>query len=429
MAVGGVDGPRQVLPRHVEYARAGPAGDVGERDRLRHDGGAGRRGQRAAAATAAARDVAEARTHDVAEPATKEEVDEEVDGGVEDLERVGNEHDVEARRAARAKAVAEDDLRHLAGRLARHEDDDDDDHHQRDVVVVGGLAADEAAAAGARHAVRQHDARVDDGEEEEWREEGKDVVEDVGVDDGVEAALAERRPLPRHVVARPPVDGDLEETRDVVENGGDGDGGDLATDEAGHAEGGRSIRQADGDAAVGGDDDRQPDGERLRHVEEREGVDAHREEDDAGEGGVGRRGGGREAADGVQRVVCEPEGEEEAVGDRERAEEERRDAGRLVATQREERDGVADEAGDAKRDADDAVEQEAEQVARGGEARRRRRGVRRDGKVGDAVAEGQRCRRRRRRDARHVEERARCVHRDVVEVASSRSLPGAAIYR
>jgi len=107
----------------------------------------------------------------------------------------------------------------------------------------------------------------------------------------------------------------------------------------------------------GQSDHGQPDGPRLRGVEDGERVDA-----DVGQ--HGRVGRVREPQDVSQRVVDQPERQEQVVGQRQRHQLERGDRSLRVVAEDRGRDEVSDKSDDADDAGDDSVEEEREVVAR-----------------------------------------------------------------
>ena len=205
----------------------------------------------------------------LAELASEEAVDEEVAGGVEDDEEVGEDEEVEAGRLREDGRVdGVDDVDAEGGHGADEEDEDDCERNDGEVLLASlpRLHREPAAAAAAQ---RRHEARVEEDEQAEREEEEEDGVEDARVDVAVERRLRDgrlgelRRAVGHHL------DVELKVARRVVGGGGDDDDGDGAADARQRADGGGAQREADGDVALGGHEHRQPDGDHLRGHEHR----------------------------------------------------------------------------------------------------------------------------------------------------------------
>ena len=108
---------------------------------------------------------------DVSEALAEQEVDEEVDGRVEDLECVGDVDEVVDELGAVLVLVPPHDLHDPRRRLAQHEDDDDNDHDERDVVLVVTPTTRHSPSSLLRRAVRNNDLCVDEGQNEQWQDE------------------------------------------------------------------------------------------------------------------------------------------------------------------------------------------------------------------------------------------------------------------
>ena len=159
---------------------------------------------------------------------TCEDVNDEVHGGVEDGQGVADGRVVVVPPAADPRLLVDDGPEdHVdEGRgLADDEDAHDDDQDQGDVLLVPALPhlGPTSLASLQRH--DQPDVEEDD--REEWPAVNEDRVENVGVDDTVELVAAERADL-EHVLGRVVAHAHLgalvlEESRNVVEHGEDGD--------------------------------------------------------------------------------------------------------------------------------------------------------------------------------------------------------------
>jgi len=112
-------------------------------------------------------------------------------------------------------------------------------------------------------------------------------------------------------------DVDLRPSRDVVEDGGDGDVGDVTAAARQRADGRRVVRPADGRVAVERDEHRQQDGRRQRHEVERPEV-RHDDHVEAME----RAEVARVDVDRLEAVQRQTGDEHQRVGDRQRSQQE-----------------------------------------------------------------------------------------------------------
>ena len=200
-------------------------------------------------------------------------VEDEVDGGVEHHEQVGEaEREVDGGRAA--AAALGDEVHQRLRQLADEEDKHDNDQHDGDarllavvrVVVAGRLRQLAALAEGASHRAQQED--VEDEEERERQEgEGRLVDGHVGALEG--GAGSERRLAPLGAAARAHHGRELEEA-----GGGDDDGeqrhaADGVAGAARRAQPSAQQRVPDGDVALDGEGEREQDGRVAARVADR----------------------------------------------------------------------------------------------------------------------------------------------------------------
>ena len=155
---------------------------------------------------------------DVAEPLPEDEIDEEVDGRVEDLERVGDVREVVDEVLAPLGLVAPDHLDYTRRGLTQHEDDDDDDHDEGYILLVVAATARHASPPLQGRAVRHRDLGVDERQDEQREYEREYVVEPVRVHALVVRVVAEVRARPVGRVVGVRRDAHLEEARRVVEH-------------------------------------------------------------------------------------------------------------------------------------------------------------------------------------------------------------------
>ena len=268
-------------------------------------------------------------------------------------------------------------LQHAVGHVTHDEDDDDDDHHHRDVRLLaagGARASADDLDARARHGPQLADERdVEDDDDDKRQEEDERRVERVRVHLAERRVLADRRRL-EAVLARPvPLhhrDRILPEARRVVRDAEQRHDQHLQLGAVERADGGGAERPTDGDEAVDGEQDRHPDGGRLRHVAERVRV-----LDDVRDGGALPRAAARAGARQQRRRPvderhdAERDDQHEAVGHRQRLEQERRHLVGLVALQHHDRRHVADHAqhahaADHHRVEDEAVPRAVERALR-----------------------------------------------------------------
>ena len=224
-------------------------------------------------------------THEVGEhlaksPAT-EAVYYEVDGRVSDDQQVADPLVVEegARTSAHLDAEhRQQDLRRRRRGLTHDEHDDDDYQHQGD-VVFGSRGRQRVRflhhlhSLALRFSQRGNQLAVEKDERDERTEEEDETVEDIGVEDRVDAVVSETR---QHDVYRRRVVGVvkavgrlhgldlvLEEPRQVVEHGEEAHDDDVALGVGQRTELGRLVWPTYGHVAVERHQDRQVDGGRL----------------------------------------------------------------------------------------------------------------------------------------------------------------------
>ena len=261
--------------------------------------------------------------------------------------------------------VPPDNLYDPRRRLAQHEDHDDDDHDEGDVVLVVTPPTRHSPSPLLRRAVRHDDLCVDEGQNEEWQDEGEHVVHAVQIHLLVVHVRAESRAVPVRLVVGSRYHLQLEEARQVVEEREGGDHEEFPPHVGQCAQVRGAVRQTHRDEPVRRDDHRQPDGLGLGHEQQRERVDAQVQQPHLQVVvGTAARGAEEVRVEGVERVVRHPEEEEGVVCDGQRLEQEGGDGGTLVLLQHQVRHRVAQEPDETQRDTHHGVEDEAEERTR-----------------------------------------------------------------
>ena len=218
----------------------------------------------------------------LAELLSEETVDDEVRRRVGRHEDVADVVVVEVDPAAVVPFVAHDVVEKLVDecrRLADEEYQYDDDHDEREVLRLARLAGHRRRQpALGEPAPRQpqlaDEAGVEDDEDDQRSGEDEEAVEDVLVNDVILGRFLQlRRTADEHdgavVVNALCLDAKLEESRHVVEQRHRAEGDHLHPRLLHRAQARRLERPADGDVAVEGDHDGDPDGPELGDVNER----------------------------------------------------------------------------------------------------------------------------------------------------------------
>ena len=295
-------------------------------------------------------------SEDLAEPATAEAVDDEVDWRVDDDEQVADALVVEEGAGAAAQTVAEErqqDLRRRGRRLADDEHDNDDNQHERDVILGPRwrrLHVEDLHPFAFRLPQGRDQLAVEKDESDEGTEEKDETVENVRVNDLVGAVHAETRqhdPVRRQVGGVGVFDGRelvLEEPRQIVEDGECTHDDDVTLRVGQRAELERLVRSTHGHVAVQRDENRQVDGGGLSRQRTRPTVPP-----EVGKGGHQATQLARVRVHRRQHTQDEYGDEEQSIGELERDQEERRRRLGAIAPQTQHRQRIAGEAEQAQR--------------------------------------------------------------------------------